>query len=230
LEAEAIAERGLVVFHLDQGGARCGGCGEDVPEGGVVARDRERTSCLECAELGRLVLLPSGDVALTRRATKHSPRSAVLLRWSRIGKRYERRGTYVDEEALARAEAECFADADARERQRARDAVRRERLDQEFVARFQAAILVRFPAAPVEAARTIAEHACLKGSGRVGRTAAAKEFDVDAVELAVRAHLRHVHTKYDALLAEGVARDVARETVLPIVNDVARAWSRARGS
>ncbi len=225
MEADAVAERGLVVFQLDQVAVRCDACGEDVAVEGYLARDREHSRCMDCADLAHLTLLPSGDVALTRRASKYAPLSAVLLKWSRIGKRYERRGTFVDEAALARAEEECLADADSRERKRVRDGERRERLDAVFVDRFRAAILVRFPSAPDEAARIVAEHACLKGSGRVGRTAAAKEFDVDAVELAVRAHIRHTCTKYDALLAGGLARDAARETVLPIVNDVARAWS-----
>jgi hypothetical protein len=52
-------------------------------------------------------------------------------------------------------------------------------------------------------ATAIAEQACLKHSGRIGRTAAAKEFAVEAVDMAVRAHIRHEHSAYDALLGTG---------------------------
>lgn len=47
------------------------------------------------------------------------------------------------------------------------------------------------------------EHACLKFSGCVGRSAAAKKIGEQAVRLAVIAHMRHVETNYDALLAQG---------------------------
>src|SRR5262245_61289787 len=56
--------------------------------------------CLTCADLDHLVFLPSGDAALTRRAKKHSTLSAVVLKWSRARKRYERQGLLVEEQAL----------------------------------------------------------------------------------------------------------------------------------
>jgi len=37
----------------------------------------------------------------------------------------------------------------------------------------------------------IVVHACRRYSGRVGRSAAAKEFRVEAIDLAVRAHVLH---------------------------------------
>ena len=52
-----------------------------------------------------------------------------------------------------------------------------------------------FPGCPCDDQDLIAEHACRKYSGRVGRSAAAKELDSEAVQLAVRAHVRHVHTR-----------------------------------
>ena len=82
-----------------------------------------------------------GDATLTRRATKHSPLSAVVVRWSRARKRYERQGTLVDEATLARAEAECLGDAEAREAQRQRAAERREAVDREYVAWGTAAVV-----------------------------------------------------------------------------------------
>jgi hypothetical protein len=59
----------------------------------------------------------------------------------------------------------------------------------------------RYPSCPPAERRTIARHACRRRSGRVGRSSAAKGLDPDAVDLAVSAHLRHVHTRYDELLA-----------------------------
>jgi hypothetical protein len=49
----------------------------------------------------------------------------------------------------------------------------------------------------------IAEHACRKYSGRVGRSAAAKQFDEQAIQLAVVAHIRHRYIRYDELLFKG---------------------------
>jgi len=60
------------------------------------------------------------------------------------------------------------------------------------------------------AGNVIAEHACQKYSGRVGRSAAAKALDEQAVHLAVIAHIRHAETGYDALLAQGCERSEAR--------------------
>jgi hypothetical protein len=64
--------------------------------------------CLTCADLDHLVFVPSGDAALTRRATKASTLSAVVVRWSRSRKRYERQGVLVEEPALALAEEQCL--------------------------------------------------------------------------------------------------------------------------
>jgi len=66
--------------------------------------------CLACADLDHLVFLPSGDTALTRRARKHSTLTAVVLKWSRARKRYERQGLLVEAGALEMAEEECSAD------------------------------------------------------------------------------------------------------------------------
>ncbi len=180
--------------------------------------------CLSCADLDRLEFLPSGDAALTRRATKHSRLHAKVLEWSRTRKRYERQGTLVETEALQKAEEECLADEDVRQRRRAREAERREVLDQEFIATFAQHILQFFPGCPAETAEKIAGHACLKHSGRVGRSAAAKEFEYQAITLAVRAHIRHCHTRYDDLLSRGYERSDARELVKPEVDQILAVW------
>ena len=59
--------------------------------------------------------------------------------------------------------------------------------------------------------------------GRVGRSAAAKRLDEEAVQLAVVAHVRHDETHYDELLVRGVERREARDRVR---EDVDRVLSR----
>ncbi len=70
----------------------------------------------------------------------------------------------------------------------------------------------------------IAEHACAKYSGRVGRSAAAKTLDAEMIRRAVLAHIRHEHTSYDDLMAKGISRDEARESVRLRIDDVLARW------
>jgi len=71
----------------------------------------------------------------------------------------------------------------------------------------------------------IAAHACLKYSGRVGRSSSAKTLDESAVRLAVAAHVRHGETQYDDLLMEGQDRFDARERVQPKVEEILEKWT-----
>ncbi len=52
---------------------------------------------------------------------------------------------------------------------------------------------------------------------------------IDAVFLATIAHIRHAHTDYDDLLAEGYDHDAARHFVLDEINTVLREWGASRG-
>src|SRR5205823_643406 len=61
--------------------------------------------CLTCAELDHLVCVPAGDAALTRHARAASRLWAVVVRFSRSRRRYERQGVLVEEHALATAAA-----------------------------------------------------------------------------------------------------------------------------
>jgi hypothetical protein len=70
-----------------------------------------------------------------------------------------------------------------------------------------------FPGCSGDEQLAIAEHACRRYSRRIGRSAAAKELEANAIELAVRAHIRHRYTPYDELLGRGVVRDKARAVV-----------------
>ncbi|MEW5941326.1 MAG: DUF2293 domain-containing protein [Chloroflexota bacterium] len=180
--------------------------------------------CLSCADLDHLLFLPSGDAALTRRSTKYSTLSAVVLKWSRARKRYERQGILVEEAALQRAEQECLADEDARARRREREAERRAELDGEYVQRFAARVRELFPRCPAGREQVIAEHACQKYSGRVGRSASAKSLDEEAIRLAVIAHIRHAETNYDELLSRGLDRSLARGKVAGEIEEVLERW------
>src|SRR4029453_14180555 len=154
--------------------SRCDECGEDLDTRAWIFLAGDRGAlCLACADLDHLVFLPSGDSALTRRSAKHSTLTAVVLKWSRARKRYERQGLLVEEAALERAEAECLEDAEIRARRQEREAERRAEVDAGFVDRFAGRIRELFPRCPADRAARIAIHACQKYSGRVGRSAAA---------------------------------------------------------
>ena len=199
----------------------CASCGDT---GAFLRMDRVGALCLDCADLGHLEFLPSGDAALTRRATKASRLSAVVVRWSRRRNRYERQGILAEAAAIEQAAQECLSDAEVRARRRKRDESRRADHDVRFRSEFAAAIREQFPGCPVDRAEAIALHAAARGSGRVGRSAAGRALDADAVRLAVVASVRHVDTDYDALLMSGVDRESARARVHNRVEDVVNAW------
>ncbi|MEU3346669.1 DUF2293 domain-containing protein [Streptomyces sp. NPDC006700] len=184
--------------------------------------------CLDCADLGHLVFLPRGDTALTRRSREESALSAVVVRFNRRRSRYERQGVLVEEAALARAEQRCLADAEARRRRRARDARRRAAEDIRVTDAFAAEVLRLFPSCPPDRARSIAAHASLRGSGRVGRSASGRALSETAITSAVTASVRHQDTPYDRLLMSGVARPEARRRIRPVVNSVLLGWRERR--
>jgi hypothetical protein len=203
----------------------CGKCGESLGSKAWITLVEEKGAlCLACADVDHLAFLPSGNTALTRRAKKNSTLSAVVLQWSRARKRYERQGLLVEELALEKAEEECLADSEVRERRREREAVRRDELDRQYVEQFSQRVRELFPACPAGRETAIAMHACQKYSGRVGRSASAKSLDEKAVRLAVIAHIRHLETDYDRLLAQGYDRREARETVEGVISHVLRDW------
>jgi hypothetical protein len=198
----------------------CVSCGDT---GDFLLKDRTGALCLDCADLGHLEFLPSGDAALTRRARKASGLSAVVIRWSTRRNRYERQGILAEPAAIEQAAQACLSDADLRARRRTREQSRRADQDVLFRGEFAAAIREQFPGCPVDRAEAIALHAAARGSGRVGRSAAGRALDRDAVRLAVVASVRHVDTNYDALLMSGVDREAARAQVQKRVEDVVNA-------
>src|SRR6266480_2268266 len=102
--------------------SKCDECGEELGRKAWITLEKEKGAlCLTCADLDRgpqagqphcggdhLVFLPTGDAALTRRGRKHSALSAVVLKFSRARRRYERQGLLVEESALQQAETECL--------------------------------------------------------------------------------------------------------------------------
>lgn len=215
----------LKVF-ITSGEAECSECGEALGRHAWIMLAGEKGAlCLSCADLDHLVFLPSGDAALTRRAGKYSTLSAVVLKWSRARKRYERQGLLVEEAALQLAEQECLADADVRMRRHMREADRRAELDQEYIQRFAARVRELYPACPAGREQEIALHACQKYSGRVGRSASAKALDEKAIRLAVIAHIRHAETNYDELLFQDWERSLARDEVNDQVAEILARWN-----
>jgi hypothetical protein len=228
---QPAATEDIVVFITRREG-KCAECGKEFFKGNWIRLEKEQPLCLACADLDHLEYLPRGNTALTRRATKYSPLRAVVVQWARARQRYERQGILVAPGAIRRAEEECLADAELRERRRASAAEKREAEEPAYVAAVTAAIRAAYPGCPPRETEQIATWTCEKHSGRVGRSAAAKEFDPAALRLAVVAHIRHEHTRYDSLLMRSDDRTLARETVWPEIERILQRWettAAARG-
>lgn len=218
----------LVVFDILRE-SKCADCGAELLGGDFLFMESQRPLCLTCADLDHLVYLPRGDTALTRRARKHSTLSAVVVRFSKARKRYERQGVLVEESALEHAETECSADAEQRRVRRSRAEIYRDKQDQVLAMRMAESIRQAFPGCPPEEAQTIAAHTSVRGSGRVGRTASGRALDEEALRAAVVAAIRHRHTKYDHLLMRGIGRMDARGAVRDDIDRVLECWRRTPG-
>ena len=203
---------------------KCSECGEELGSGSFLYLEKDKALCLSCTDLDQLEYLPSGNPALTRRSTKHSKIHAKVLKWSRTRNRYERQGILAEPKAIEQAIEECSADAKIRELRRQRETTKREKMDQKFIEDYANYIRKRFPDCPASEEFKIAEHACQKYSGRVGRSAASKEFDPQAITLAVQAHVRHEHSNYDELLMAGWERFEARDAVRGQVEETLNQW------
>ncbi|BEL09312.1 DUF2293 domain-containing protein [Actinoplanes sichuanensis] len=200
----------------------CVGC--TATDDGMLIMEDAGPHCLTCADLDHLVFLPSGDAALTRRAKQASRLSAVVVRFNRSRRRHERQGLLVERPAVEQAEQQCLSDEEVRVRRRERDRERREAADEEFQQRLAGQIAEMFPGCPVARADEISRHTSIRGSGRVGRSAAGRRFDPDAVTRAVVASIRHEDTDYDDLLMSGVPRDEARTRIRPAIDRVLARW------
>ena len=82
----------------------CHRCGKS---GDLLMMENPGPACLACVGLDDLTFLPAGDALLTRRAKANSARSAVVVRFSRTRRRYERQGLLVEPAALAKARGDA---------------------------------------------------------------------------------------------------------------------------
>jgi hypothetical protein len=169
---------------------QCGGTGD------FLIMEGDGPLCLTCAEMDHLIFLPAGNATLSRRARKASRLSAVVVRWSRSRRRYERQGLLVETAALEQAEESTLVEQGG-----------------DFPARMAAGIGRLFPGCPPERVEAIARQA--------GRKAV---LDDEAVALAVLASVRHEDTAYDELLMAGVPREEARDRVQATVDRVMTRW------
>lgn len=226
LRARLSAPPEIVVFSTLRD-SRCSQCHAELCHGSLLLVENGEPLCLTCADLDHLVYVPRGDPALTHRARRHSALSAVVVRFSRARKRYERQGLLVEEAALEKAQEECLSDAEVRAYRRERDTLRRSGEDEALVERLADGIRGLFPGCPPGEAEAIATHTAARGSGRVGRSAAGRALDDAAVTLAVVAFIRHRYTRYDELRMRGTGRAWARQQVQPRIEEMLETWRRS---
>jgi hypothetical protein len=79
---------------------KCHRCGKT---GDLLMMENPGPACLVYVGLDSLAFLPAGDALLSRRAKAKSARYAVVVRFSRTRRRYERQGLLVEPLALADA-------------------------------------------------------------------------------------------------------------------------------
>lgn len=106
IKSEASCPPELVVIQPRNSDWKCHRCGST---GALLIMEEPGPSCLSCAGLASLEFLPAGDAALSRRAKANSEVHAVVVRFSRTRKRYERQGLLVQPQALRQAERELKA-------------------------------------------------------------------------------------------------------------------------
>jgi hypothetical protein len=82
---------------------RCGGTGD------LLLMEDPGPACLRCVGLDDLEYLAAGDALLTRRATATSARYAVVVRFSRSRRRYERQGLVVEPQAVIETQRDLEA-------------------------------------------------------------------------------------------------------------------------
>lgn len=191
----------------------------------VAASEEHRGTCFKCSPYANADFLESGDAAMTRRSKKYSNICGVLYAWNKRRRRFERKGQYVEASAIEQARKECLLDQGKRAQTNAKAAIKRAEEEKVYIAEFSKAIRKRYPNCPKGREEAIAQHACEKYSGRVGRTADAKQFDAKMIDLAVEAHIRHAETDYDNQFNKGKTKRMIRSEVKGTISSVMRKWS-----
>ncbi len=208
---------------------KCSSCGAPVSKGKayVAESEKHKGTCLSCSAFTKgYVMLAPGNAAMTRRSKKHSTLCAVVWEWHQKRKRFERKGQLVEPSAIEKAKVECLQDQEVRALKNQKAAEVREYKDREYIALFSRAIRARYPYCPEKREYEIAIHACEKYSGRVGRTASAKEFDAKMIDLAVEAHIRHIETDYDTKFGKGKGKKEIRSEVKSDITYVLQKWRK----
>lgn len=204
----------------------CQKCKKAIAKGNPFVAEKEDYNglCFACSPFVNYTLLPPGNAALTRRSKKYSELCGVLLFWNQRRRRYERKGQYVEPKAIILAEKECLADEPLRALKNKKAAEERVVQDKIYIQEFGTAIRAYYPKCPPKREFEIATHACEKYSGRVGRTAAAKQFDSTMIERAVEAHIRHAETNYDARFGKGMLKREIRADLGPTIKRILASW------
>ena len=94
----------LLVFILSKE-AECSKCKKEMHRSSFAYKQDEQILCMKCAGFDTFYFLQSGDSKLTIRAKKYSKIYAVVLKFSKARKRYERQGLLIPQEALELAKA-----------------------------------------------------------------------------------------------------------------------------
>jgi len=193
----------------------------------VAETEKHKGTCFTCSPFVKSAFLEPGNAALTRRSKKHSSYCGILFKWNAKRKRFERKGQYVEASAIIKAKEECAEDEVKRANKNAKAAIKRVTEDKIYVAEFSVAIRNRYPNCPINREVEIAQHACEKYSGRVGRTANAKQFDGEMIDLAVEAHIRHKETNYDSQFNKGITKRTIRSSVKEDITKVLHRWGKS---
>ncbi len=205
---------------------KCSACNKRIVLGQayVAETEKHRGTCFSCSPFVNASFLKPGNAALTRRSKKFSSYCGVLFAWNRRRKRFERKGQYVEAEAIIKAQQACADDKKERALKNEKAAVIRAEQDKIYIAEFSKAIRELYPNCPKNREIAIAKHACEKYSGRVGRSAKAKVFDKTMIDLAVEAHIRHQETNYDSQFGTGKTKRMIRSDVKQDITSTLRKW------
>ncbi|KAB8256070.1 hypothetical protein BDV32DRAFT_105663 [Aspergillus pseudonomiae] len=185
---------------------------------GLIPRSTEpfEKNCFEKEPFATgYVFVPKGDVYVTRNCrtnTKESERTVYTV-FDKTGKRTL--GIRVPSDVYAAVLESAAATAETRA-----NAVKLR--DEKDLAHSRELLRTQFPLMPAESLEAILNHAFLKGSGRVGRTAT--KSDERKADLAVEAHIRHMHTPYESMLHAGASREEARNAVWGLIKAIKTAW------
>jgi len=166
----------------------------------VAETEKVKGICFSCSSFNQLAFLPSGDTAMTRRSKKFSSKCGVLQEWNQRRKRYERKGQYVEHQAIVKAREQCEVDKGVREAKNKKAAIKRIEVDKIYVQNFALAIRKEYPYCPKN-----------------------KEIK-EMIDLAVEAHVRHSETDYDNQFANGDSKKAIRSRVKNDVNRVLDKW------